>query len=264
MPDQMIQEFRDRAERAIAPPDPGLLQQRGRALRRRRQVMPILALVVCGAVGVGIANYAAQGGTTSREVPPATPRQIIEPNILGITSEQVAPGSYTLDNSPQDGRADATVELVGEHWYGWSSGAHIENVLGTVSWGLKEYQDVPIEPCHPNRHATSKAGAINQLTELPGRVTQAPRATTALGLPATHLQVSVPVDVTCGGTTSFDAYLMAMWEGPSDPKVTVDVWLLEDGDRLLLLTKGVRGEPSPEMLDNLDATLNTLRLAPTQ
>ena len=55
---------------------------------------------------------------------------------------------------------------------------------------------------------------------------------------------------------------MAIWPGPPDPRVTVDVWLLQDGDRLLILTRGVRGKPPAEMLDSLDRTLGTLRLVP--
>ena len=43
---------------------------------------------------------------------------------------------------------------------------------------------------------------------------------------------------------------------------TENVWLLEHGDRLLILTRGVRGDPPAEMLDSLDRTFDTLRIAP--
>ena len=56
---------------------------------------------------------------------------------------------------------------------------------------------------------------------------------------------------------------MAIFPGPSEPTVTVDVWLLEDGDRLLILTRGVRGNPSPARLGNLNLTLDTLQYVPT-
>jgi hypothetical protein len=263
MPDQVIQEFRDRAERLVTPPNPSLLHHRGRALRRRRQLAPILALAVCGAIGIGIATFVSDDAVAPRGIQPASPSPTTQPQALGETSEQLRPGAYTLDQLPQDGRADATVELVGEHWIAWSSGAHLENVLGTASWGVREYYKTIIDPC-TGRHATTLEGAISQLSELPGRVTTSPRPVTALGLTGTYLQLSIPVDVTCRGETVSAGYLMAVWDGPQDPTVTVDVWLLQDGDRLLIMTKGVRGEPSPEMLDNLDQTLNTLRLASTR
>ena len=51
---------------------------------------------------------------------------------------------------------------------------------------------------------------------------------------------------------------MAIWPGQTDPTVTVDVWLLEDDDRLLILTRGVRGRPSPATLESLNLTLEEL------
>ena len=84
-----------------------------------------------------------------------------------------------------------------------------------------------------------------------------------LGLTGTHLQLSIPVDVTCRAGEYGGGYLMSIWDGPTDPRVTVDVWLLQDGDRLLILTRGVRGNPPAEMLDSLNRTLDTLRLVAT-
>ena len=77
------------------------------------------------------------------------------------------PGTYTLDQAPQDGRADLTVALVGENWIGWTGGAQKHNRQGGVSWGIQEYDDTVIDPCI-DRHATTLAGAIRQLSEIPG------------------------------------------------------------------------------------------------
>lgn len=262
MSEQKILEFRERAERLVTPADPGLLLRRGRALRRRRQVAPVLALAVCGAIGIGIASNAADGRDTASNIQPAAPTPVTGPPSIDSFSNHMPPGTYTLDQAPQDGRADLTVELVGENWIGWSGGAQMHDLQGGVSWGIQEYDETVIDPCI-DRHATNLAGAIRQLSEIPGRVTKAARPDSALGLTATHLQLSIPVDVTCRAGEYGGGYLMAIWPGPPDPRVTVDVWLLEDGDRLLILTRGVRGNPPAEMLDSLNRTLDTLRLVAT-
>ena len=43
--------------------------------------------------------------------------------------------------------------------------------------------------------------------------------------------------------------------------MTVDVWVLERGDQLLVLTRSVRADPSPATIKSLDNVLETLRLA---
>ena len=77
------------------------------------------------------------------------------------------------------------------------------------------------------------------------------------------MQLSIPVRVNCSSGPAALANLMAIFPPPTDPSVTVDVWLLEDGDRLLILTRGVRGNPSPARLESLDRTLDTLQYVPT-
>jgi len=84
-----------------------------------------------------------------------------------------------------------------------------------------------------------------------------------MGQTGSYLQLSVTVSVDCPNGDATGANLMAIWDGPKDPTVTVDVWLLEAGDELLILTRGVRGNPPAANLESLDKTLETLRLAPT-
>ena len=148
-------------------------------------------------------------------------------------------------------------------WVAWSGGAVISDAQGTVSWGFQKYEDTVIDRCTPELHATSRSGAITQLSQIPGMVTRAAGPATKMGLTGTYLQLSVPVTVDCPGVRlAAGANLMAIWPGSTDPTVTVDVWLLEDGDRLLILTRGVRGHPSPTRLENLDRTLDTLQYLP--
>ena len=81
----------------------------------------------------------------------------------------------------------------------------------------------------------------------------------------TYMQLRVPVEQVCPSGDPPTAHnLMAIWTGGSyAPTVTVDVWLLGDGQDMIILTSGVRGTPPTQMLDDLDATLDTLRRAPT-
>ena len=95
-------------------------------------------------------------------------------------------------------------------------------------------------------------------------MTVAPRSSTKMGLMGTYLQLSVPMDVKCPNGDASGGTLMASWDGSTDPTVTVDVWLLEDGDQLLILTRGVRGNPTQDTLANLDLTLDTLRYLPAR
>ena len=108
------------------------------------------------------------------------------------------------------------------------------------------------------------SGAITQLSHMEGTVTRAARPANKLGLTGAYLQLSVPVRAAhCPNGDATNGTLMVNWPGSTDPTVTVDVWLLEDGDRLLILTRGVRGNPSPATLENLDLTLDSLQYAPT-
>ena len=265
MADQKIQEFRARAESAIAPADPDLLLHRGRALRRRRQLAPVAALAAVAALGIAV--LAPEGGGPRTDNPPAagtptgTTTGTAPKQVLGDWDSPLPPGEYEIHFSSftPASRPDATVEVIGESWEGWDSGAHWSTPQGTVSWGLRPYDTVTIHPCQPDQHATSQLDAVRQLSRIPGEVTAFPRPATAMGLTGTHLQLSIPVNVECRTGEPAGATLMAIWEGPKDPTVTVDVWLLEHDDRLLLLTQGVRGNPSPPMLLALERTLRTIR-----
>jgi hypothetical protein len=253
MPDEKISEFRERAQAAVAAPDPGALLRRGQSLRRRRQLAPVAAVAALAVIGVGFLEI---GDRDARTDPPPAGRP--------TPTATAGPDVFTLDSiGDDDGRPDATANLVGPFWGTWHGGAYIADSDGAVSWGFQPYEDTIIESCHPERHATSRPAAIAQLSHVPGRVTRAARPADKLGLTGTYLQVSVPITVDCQDGTTGNGSLMASWDGPEDPTVTVDVWLLEDGDRLLILTRGVRGHPSPADLANLDQTLDSLEYLPT-
>ena len=149
MSEQKILEFRERAERLVTPADPGLLLRRGHALRRRRQLAPVLALAVCGAIGIGIATYAAEGRDAASNIQPAAPTPVTGPPSIDSFSNHMPPGTYTLDQVPPVGRADLTVELVGENWIGWTGGAQKHDLQGGVSWGIQEYDNTTIDLSRP-------------------------------------------------------------------------------------------------------------------
>ena len=261
MSEQKLTEFRERAQSGVAGPDPDLLLQRGRNLRRRRQLVPVAALAACAAIGIAL--LAPGGGDTRTDVPPARQPSVTEtpdPAFLGTGARLRDPGTYGMDQD-EDGRRDGAVELFGDGWETWESGGFMNDTTGVVSWGFRKYQDTPIPSCNPVRPATSLSGATSQLTHAQVTVTRAARPTTKLGLTGTYLQLSRPDDLGCPNGAVAGG-LMTDWPGAGKPTTTVDVWLLEDGDRLLILTRGVHGHPSPATLENLDRTLRTLQYFP--
>jgi hypothetical protein len=269
MSEQKIAEFRERATTMVAPADPDQLLERGRALRRRRQLAPVVALAACAAVAIGIVT--SGGGDSRSEAPPVgtptiTPTDTTA-NDLYEQGDPLPPGEYPFGVS---GGPDATAELVGEGWRVWDSGAHLDAAAGTVSLGIREYHDIHVDRCSPDgpqlTKGLSRGQVVRQVSRVAGtQVTSPPSPATMLGLTGTHLQVSVPWrEIECPTGTVTEAVLMASWDGPKDPTVTVDVWVLEDGDRLLMLTKSVRGNPSPAQLEALETAMGTLSLAARQ
>jgi hypothetical protein len=263
MSDQKITEFRERALVAITPPDPDQLLQRGRELRRRRQLGPVVAVAATAAAAFAL--FTGHGDDQSD--PPPTTRVAQSPNsgppLLGEGWRQ--PQTYGIDTLRPDTRADVLVDLIGENWQAWSGGAYMTDPEGTVSWGLDTYEGTIVDRCRPDRHAKTRAGAITQLSQIAGTVTQAARPARKLGMTGTHIQVRVPVDVHCPpGVEGSGHNLMSIWDGGSTaPTVTVDVWLLGHAPYMVVLTRGVRGTPPVEMLEKLDRTLDTLRPAPS-
>ena len=264
MSDQRITEFRERAEVGVPLPDPNLLLERGRALRRRRQLVPVVA-VAAAVLVLGV--FSVRGGDARTDpLPPAD--QVTEspdsaPPLLAGDGLKV-PQTYGMDRLG-DSHVDLLVDLTGENWEAWNGGAWMTSPQGTVSWGIDTYVGTTIDQCRPGQHATTRAGAISHLSRMPGTVTQAPRPASRLGMSGTHMQVRIPVNPDCpSGVEGAEHNLMAIWDARSTPATAiVDVWLLGDGEDMLILTRGVRGTPPAEMLADLDRTLETVRLAPT-
>ncbi len=261
MSDQKIAEFRERAELGVTPPDPDLLLQRGKALRRRRQIVPAAAVAACAAIGLGLVTGLV-GDTTSSPEPtsPSSP----EMRLLDDRAYQIPlpSGEYALGSL-------ATVELDDAGWHGVTNGAVLSDAGGTVSWGLDDHAGMRVDRCHPASSTLPSTLTRPQVVDRVSRVrdtrvTSAARPATALGLSGTRLQVSIPITLECKWGTDHGGALNAIWDGPSAaPRVTVDVWVLERGDQLLMLTRSVRGNPSPATIESLDKVLETLRLADT-
>jgi hypothetical protein len=270
MSERKVTEFRERALVAVTPPDPDQLLERGRALRRRRRLAPVVAVAVAAAVAFGL--FTVRGYDRSQP-PPAT--QVTQssnakPPLLGAIGV-MGGQTYGVDTLYPDNRADFLVDLVGDgNWKAWSGGAWMTSPQGTVSWGVGTYAGTIIDRCRPGQHAKTRAGAITQLSHIDGTVTKAAQPARKLGMTGTHIQVRVPVDhLDCPsgvepGVEPSGHNLMAIWDGGSTaPTVTVDVWLLGDGKDMIILTRGVRGTPPAEMLESLDKTVDTLRPAHT-
>ena len=261
MSEQKFAEFRQRAEFGVTPADPDTLLQRGRALRRRRQLAPIVAVAAIAAVGYGIFAFGGGDGARTDDLPPVAPPSTSAPRWLE-EDLPVAPGVYDLE-IVTDGVPDATFEVFGDGWDAFSSGVYKSNKISAVSMGLGIYSDIPIDRCDNDRRAETLAGAVRQLSGLRGTVIAGPSPETVMGVTGTHLRLSLPVNLECpGGASPTPANLLAIWNGSTDPTVTVDVWLIEHEARLLMLTKGVRGNPSQATLVELNQTVDSLRLQP--
>jgi len=274
MSDQKITEFRERAELGIRPMDPDRLLERGWALRRRRRLAPVAALAAAMAVGYGVytsvpdpARSQTPAGQISIPVPELGPR------VLGEVStgdrEAIEPGTYALAIVGGDDVPDAVLDVVGEDWRTSSSGAWQASASGAVSWGIAEYMGMNVDRCHPNGaglpSGLSHGQVVDRIADVPGtRVLDAPSPAPFFGtdLPATHLQVSIPVKIQCETGLETDPALDAVWGGRLGPRVTVDVWVLEYDDEVLLATLSARGNPSSDMLDDRTSTLETLRFVP--
>ncbi len=259
MSEHKFAEFRERAEHVVTPANPDRLLKRGRALRRRRHLAPVVAVAAIAAVGYGILTAGGDDGARTDDLPPVAPPSTPAPRWLE-EDLPVAPGTYDLE-IVMDDVPDATFEVFGDGWDAFSSGIYKSDTASAVSMGVGLYGDTPIDRCDAGSRAESLAGAVRQLTGLPGTVIAGPSPETVMGV--THLRLSLPVDVECpGGATPTPSNLLAIWDGSTDPTVTVDVWLIEHEDRLLILTKGVRGHPSKATLEELNQTMDSLRIQP--
>ncbi|HEX5970120.1 MAG TPA: hypothetical protein VFY88_16705 [Intrasporangium sp.] len=272
MSDQKITEFRERAELGVRPMDPDRLLERGRALRRRRQLAPVAALAAAVAVGYGVYTSIpdpAPSQTPAGQITIPVPELGLR--VLGeVTRGEVfEPGTYALAIVGGDDVPDAVLDAVGEGWRTTSSGAWHNSTSGAISWGIAEYRGMDVARCEPGGaglpSGLSRAQVVDRIAEVPGtRVLDAPSPAPFFSaeLPATHLQVSIPMKIRCATELETEPALDSMWGGRLGPRVTVDVWVLEYGDDVLLATLSSRGNPSSEMLDERTSTLESLRFAP--
>jgi hypothetical protein len=276
MSDQKIAEFRARAELGVTEVDPDLLLRRGTAMRRRRQLVPVGVVAACAAIGIGI--FSSLGGDPSTGQDPTSERTEVQylddPKYLDgleageyalhpVQSTQFEPQLSSGGSPPF-----ATVELDGG-WYGGSNAAYRSDAGGTVSWGLDLAFGIDVDRCHPDGSqlppGLTRAQVVDRVaTSIGTQVISPPVPATALRLRGTYLQVSIPIILECPTGTVEGYALLATWDGPSPaPRVTVDVWVLGRGQDMVMLTRSVRGEPSPETIASLDAALGTLELGPT-
>lgn len=278
MSEMKLSEFRERVLQVTPLPEFATIERRGRARRRRRAVGAAAVVAACVVLGFGVA---AVGGRDSgdRTQPVDRPGQTESsgPKILDIGMPgTLRPGGYALDNLDPDEIADATVSLIGEGWEALSSGA-VQNTDDGVSlggWGVNVFASVPVDPCRPlgpQRPAPPTASAVaEQLANVDGStVTSSPAQVTRFGRSGTHMKLHVS-KTACMKRRQADEGFQFAWYvnrtldaiGPPEPGATVDLWVLEDGDRLLVVGKAVTEQATPSDREQINATIETLRLAP--
>ncbi len=139
-----------------------------------------------------------------------------------------------------------------------------------MSWGLDLASGIDVDRCHPDGAVLPPGLTRPQVVDrvasvVDTQVISPARPATALGLKGTYLQVSIPITLECPTGTVEGYALLALWEGPTpDPRATVDVWVLGRGKEMVMLTRSVRGEPSPETIASLDSALDSLELGSTE
>jgi hypothetical protein len=118
MSDQKITEFWERALDAVTPADPDQLLQRGRALRRRRQLGSVVAVAATAAAAFGLST--GRGDDQSEPLPATrvTQSPTSGPPLLGngLTESH----TYGIDTLRPDSRADLLVDRVGGSRDGWT------------------------------------------------------------------------------------------------------------------------------------------------
>src|SRR3954468_4111792 len=95
MSDQKITEFRERALVAVTPPDPEELLERGRALHRRRRLVPAVAVAATAAVAFAVFTVRGGGHADSSPGPQVTPPPRRHPGHPVPELEAAAAGKHT-------------------------------------------------------------------------------------------------------------------------------------------------------------------------
>jgi hypothetical protein len=284
MSDLKLSEFRERVLRATPLPDLAAIERRGRVHRQRRTAGAVAGLAACIGLGLGIVAVLGNdddpdAGPIESPQPTETSRPASsEPRMLIRGSiGQLSEGDYYLDNLDPGGAPDASVRLVGTGWEGYEAGAYQSTGFGEalMGWGVDELTSVPVDPCRLSGKQrptpTTVAAMAEQLSQLQRlTVTRAPTRVSQFGRSGMHLQLEVGRDACpASGEPGYggpDAYTWFLsddnLDGPPDTDITFDVWVLKDGDRIVVVGKAVTEWATPADREKLDETLSNLRLAP--
>ena len=284
MSDQKLSEFRERVLRATPLPDLAAIERRGRVRRQRRTAGAVAGIAACVGLGLGIvallgSDQDPDAGPVESPRPTDTSRPVSsEPRILIEGSIARLPeGNYYLDNLDPGGEPDALVRLVGDGWQGYAAGAFRSTDDGEalIGWGADVFTSFPVDHCRPRgeqRPARTVGAMAERLTHVQGTtVTSAPTRVTRFGRSGLHLQLHVAGDATCPmsgvpGDNVHDALTWYLDHGDlartPGTRVTVDLWLLKDGGRIVVVGKVVTDRATAEDRENIDETLDHLRLAP--
>ena len=253
MSDLRITEFRERAERGVEMPDLGLIEERGRALRRRRAAGAVGTLALAVVAGAGVA--AGVRDKKDASPPPADPAPALDDSwddqvrkmSDGTGEELLRPGRSV---ARYDG-VEVAFEVRSDQWEWGHTGAGLridgnrDRYATTVFWlsrpsaRLGTCDGSRVEPLGTD--PADLVGNVAPLRDLvASTVVRQPRVVDAFGTRAVHLQLRAGTGCTAEGPLPDQLRGMVNgetfdpgWEGPH----LVDAWhvVVGEGDSVLVV-----------------------------
>lgn len=259
MSERLLKAFREEAELRTAVPAFEQIEQRGRVRRRRRQAaigsVAASVLVVTGMILVAVRGE-------PRTQPPTAPKESPVPVNVDFTG---------MDSPPK------VSFVVPPDWvYMYFGAGHVANRGRDVGYfGAVVAERVAKDPCQHSRGpldfrpaATEPAALAAQLAALPKvRVDLGPVPDDRFGLPTVHLRL-LGTGPACtptqggykGGFVAFqDIYQGGSWP---DPLGVADLWLVDVGDKVVIVQSVTGRETRPENRDSLADILDSVVITP--
>jgi hypothetical protein len=245
MSERVFEAFRDEAERLTEVPAFELIEQQGRALRRRRHA--VVGAVAAGVLAVtGVLATAGGEPRTLQPSGPAGPSVTPYPPDRMITLDE---GTYELH--PYGALAPAVRLTLPQGWNAWEGPNRFEGIqlgstdndpaLGSTTWLagvlVLGVERVAAPPCRSRYVGQDDPDSLAQaITRIPGMdVVSGPERTVRFGRPVTHVRLRHVEGDACGDflfSTAMNGRIGFANVGRSD---TYDAWVIQTDDRPILV-----------------------------
>lgn len=270
MSERLFEAFREDAERLTEVPAFEVIEQQGRALRRRRHA--VIGAVAAMALAVtGVVATTAGEPRTQQPAGPGVPSVMPFPSFEMTT---LAEGTYEV--APSVSPARPLVRFtVPEGWNAWQGpnrfegigavGTDNEDVLDMTDWyaGLLvlEVEWIAAPKCdRADIGEVDAAGLVRALTKIPHlKVISGPDRMTRFGYSATHLRLRSRESAPGCPEFTFST-IMNDSIGLQGDGITHDAWVIDVGDRpFLVWATWTRRTPRAEV-DDLQSIVDTIEV----